>query len=146
MPMYITSSLSSEKCNMRSFNKSLCKIPLWCNAFMMFMNAHAIFTWLYLKVTSCLQTSILGPPSCNNIQFSIRGEYFVLKFNIFWSVPHNIAMHKLPWFLNGWQGTWWHLDVHMGKLMFLLNVACVLPINHLFWMSFSPTQKCLGCD
>jgi hypothetical protein len=139
MLMYATSSLSSEKCNMRSFNKLLCKILLWCTAFMMFMNAHDIFTWLCLKVTSCLHPSILGPPSCNNIRFSIRGEYFVLKSNIFWSVPHNITMCKLPWFLSGWQGSWWHLYVHMGKLMFLLNVACVLPINNLFWVSFPPT-------
>ncbi len=26
------------------------------------------------------------------------------------------------------------------------NVACVLPINNLFWVSFPPTQWCLGCD
>ncbi len=96
MPMYTTSRLSSEKCNMRSFNKSSCKIPLWCTTFMMLMNAHAIFTQLCLKVTSCLHPSIL--------------------------------------------------DVRMGKWMFLLNVACMLPINNLFWVSFSPTQWCLGCD
>ncbi len=34
----------------------------------------------------------------------------------------------------------------MGKLLFLLNIACVLFVYHSFWGSSSPIQWCLGCN
>jgi hypothetical protein len=68
----------------------------------------------------------IRPPFHNNIQLSIKGEYFVLKSNIFWNVPHNTTMCKLPSFLNIWQGTWWHLDVCMGKLMLLVCFPLII--------------------
>jgi hypothetical protein len=53
--------LSNGKCNMMSFDKSLCKIPLFFTTLMMFMNAHAIFTWFHLKMAGhlCHTTSNL---------------------------------------------------------------------------------------
>jgi hypothetical protein len=77
--MYMTYGLFVGKCNiMFSLNKSLCKIPQWCIAFIMFMNAHANFTWFCLKVTSCVRPFIFNPPYRSKVQLSIMGEYFVL--------------------------------------------------------------------
>jgi hypothetical protein len=61
MPMYTTFDLLHGKCNMMPFEKSLWKISQWCTAFMMFMNAHANFTWFHPKAISCVCHSILGP-------------------------------------------------------------------------------------
>ncbi len=94
MPMYTTSSLVSGKCNiMLSLNKLLCKILEWRIAFIMFMNAHANFTWFHLKVTSCVHPSIFGPPYNNKVQLSIMAKYFMFLFNISWRGPpfhHNM--------------------------------------------------------
>ncbi len=63
---------------MLSLNKLLSKIPQWCIAFIMFMNAHTNFTWFHLKVTSHVHISIFSSPYHNSVRFFVMGQYFML--------------------------------------------------------------------
>ncbi len=40
--------------------------------------------------------------------------------------PHSITVCKIPCCLNGWLGTWWHLDVCMVKLMLLSIILFII--------------------
>ncbi len=57
-------------------------------------------------------------------------------------VPHSTTVCKSPWFLCGWQGIWWHLDVHTGMPTIPLIVAYVFLICH----PFSMPSLMVGCD
>jgi hypothetical protein len=111
--MYTTSGLSNKKCNIMLFlDKSLCKIPKWCIAFIMFMNAHANFTWFCLKATSCVH------PFISNPLFTIRFDYWWWGNALCWNpklldeFPHSTTMCWFPWSMHGWKGIWWHLNVY----------------------------------
>jgi len=54
----------------------------------------------------------------------------------FKACPHSITMCKLPCCLNGWPRTWWHLDVCMGKLMFLSIIIYVLFVHIIYFGCF----------
>ncbi len=50
------------------------------------------------------------------------------------------------WSLCGWQGNWWHLDVHMGMPRLPLIVAYMFFAYVSSSLSSLPIQLCLGCD
>jgi hypothetical protein len=55
-------------------------------------------------------------------------------------------MCMLPWSLCGWQGIWWHLDVHTSMPRLPLIVVYMFFTCRPSLMSSLPTQLCLGCN
>jgi len=131
---------------MLSLDKLLCKIPQWCTAFIMFMNGHANFTWFILKVTSYVRPSMSGPLYCNKVQLSIMGNTSCCNPTFFVEFPHSTTMCMLPWSLCGWQGIWWHLDVHTNMPRLPLIIIYVLLACRSFLVSSPLIQSFLGCD
>jgi hypothetical protein len=142
MPMYITFYLFIAKCNMTlSFNKSSCQILKRHITFIMFMNAHASFTWFCLKVASCVHPSIFSPFYCKKWANIPCSNSTFLE-----TCPHSITMCKPPCYLNGWLWIWWHLNVCMGIITWQLNIAYTLLIYHSFWVSSPPTHWYFKCN
>jgi hypothetical protein len=110
----------------------ICKILDWCITFIMSMNANASFTWFCWKVTShvCLFIfDLLATTTFNYLEW-----VNILCYNptFFKTCPHSTTMCKFSWCLIKWLGICWHLDIHIGKLTFLLNIDCVFFVYHLF--------------
>jgi hypothetical protein len=77
---------------MLSLDKLLCKIPQWCIAFIIFINAHANFTWFHLKAISHVCPSTSDPPCRNKAQLSIMGEFLCCNPTLFEVFSHSTTM------------------------------------------------------
>jgi len=108
------------------------KILDWCTTFIMFMNANASFTWFCLKVTSHICPSIFGLFATTTFDCLEWVNIFCYNPTFFKMCPHSTTVCKLSWCLIGWLRVWWHINIHMGKLTFLLNIDCAFLIYHLF--------------
>jgi hypothetical protein len=105
-PMCTKSHLFNKKCNiMLSLDKSLCKTQ-WCTTFIMFMNAHANFTWFCLKVVGHVCLSIWAPLAALRYDYLKWGSTSCCNPTLLKEFPHSTTMCMPPCFLCGWQGIW----------------------------------------